>query len=243
MRVAIMCLRKKEILRWLLASHNPVPFVRDLLFDNETDECFGIGLADYPKSRGAGRIKIYNAYKRSRIQAGKTGHVRKLCALFGIPDKSFRKDLDRFANLELSSLDWNLEHKAAVKAYFGPFRSEQLFKKFSRVFSGKEITQYRELGRRKLLPEAVYLTGRYSSDGHSLRVDLCNRKQDIQPYLKAFDRRQQVARYLSAFRRIFPDLHLQWISLQGVPVNKIQFYFFLGSHNKLQRPFSEDPCR
>ena len=242
MRVAIMCLRKKEVLRWLLASNNRVPFVRDVLFDNETDECFGIGMADYPTGLGARRIKIYNAYKRSQVRVRKTDHILQLCDLFNIPDNGFRKDLERFEKIELSSIDWSREKKAAIKVYFGPFNSDQLFKRFSRVFPKDEIMPYRVLCEKKLLPEVVYFTAKYSQEGHTFRVDLCNRMKDIRPYLKAFDHHQQVSGFLADFRRIFPDLHLQWISTQGAFFHKIQLYFFLGSKNKPKRPFS-DQCR
>ncbi len=227
MRVAIMCLRMKVLLRWLSACRRKIPMIQDLLFKNTTDGCFGIGLADYPSGSGICRTKIYNEYGNSKSQVGKIAHVQQLFPLLNIPDVDFRKDSLKFSKMNISCIDWDREKRAAIKVYFGPFPLEHLFGRFSEVFSKEEILCYDILRKKGLLPEMFQFSIKYSQDGRSIKTELRYQTMNIVPYLKKFDPKQEVSNFLVDFYRLFPDLSLQVISMQWIPVEKIQFYFLM----------------
>ncbi len=76
MRLAILGLRRADVLGWMSACGHPARFIDGLLFENTTDACFGIGLADYESGAGNCRIKAYNEYGTSQSQEKNVAHVR-----------------------------------------------------------------------------------------------------------------------------------------------------------------------
>ena len=226
MRVAITYLRQKDVLGWLSACGFQIPSVEKLLGGNEKDDCFGIGLADYPPGAGACRIKLYNNFEGTSY-AGRVDHVRQLLTLLNIPEEGFKRDFRTFKRADTMSVDWD-GRQADIKVYWGPFRPEDFLRGFPEVLFKDEILCYDILRREDLLPEAFFMVVRYSSQGRSQRTDLRLRTRKIVPYLKMFDRQKQASRFFSNLYRSFPDLRLEFISLQWAPVQRTQFYFVVG---------------
>ncbi|MDP2653393.1 MAG: hypothetical protein Q8Q08_05110 [Candidatus Omnitrophota bacterium] len=228
MRLAIMCLHRRDVLRWLSAFRCKVPLSQDFLFENAADNCFGIGLADYPSGSEACRIKLYNTYGDLQSQAGKVEHIQRLFSSLNIPDAAFRRDWEQFRDVEFSGVDWGLEGRASIKVYFGPFSLDQ----FSGGLSGKLLKEdrlcYDVLRQEGLLPKAMIFCARYFLGGRSLRIDICCKTRKMSSYLRMFDPKGEALRFLVDFYRIFPGLSLQYISIQSVPVQKIKFYFLVG---------------
>ena len=228
MRLAIMCLQRQDVLRWISACRHKIPLIQDLLFDNTTDECFGIGLADYPSGSGVCRMKIYNTYGPSQSQVRKVAHIQQLFSILNIPDVEFRKDWERFRKVEFSGIDWDREDRAMIKVYFGPFHLDQLFGSFSEALLKEDILYYDILRQRGLLPERIFFCVRYYRGSRSLRTDMCYRTRKIVPYLRVFDHKREASKFLVDLYRISPGSSLQFISMQRVPVFKEQFYFLVG---------------
>lgn len=230
MRLAIMCLHRQDVLRWLSACRRKISLIQDLLFENTTEDCFGVGLADYPSGSGVCRMKIYNAYGRSHPEVRKAAHIQQLFSLLNIPDVEFRKDWEQFRKVGISGIDWNREEQVMIKVYFGPFHPEQLFASFWEALLKEDILCYDVLRQKGLLPEAFLFCVRYSRDGRSLRMGMLCRTRKVVPYLRMFDHKQEVSKFLVDFYRIFSGLSLQFISMQWVPVQKMQFYFLVGKY-------------
>lgn len=229
MRLAVERLRRQDVLRWLSACHRKIPSIQDLLYENTTEECFGIGLADYPSGYGVCRMKIYNFYGRSQSQAKKITHIQQLFSLLNIPHVEFRKDWEMFRKVQFSGIDWDGEGQAMIKVYFGLFNLEKLFGSFFKTLSKKESLSYDVLRKRRLLPETFLFCVRYSQKGRSLRTDMRYQTRRFVPFLRMFDRKRNVSKFLIDFYRTFHDLKLEYISMQWIPVQKIQFYFNFNS--------------
>lgn len=228
-RLSIEGLRRINVLKWLEACHRPIPFIEDLLYKNSTEHCFGIGLADYPSGGGTCRIKIYNFYGRLQSQAKKLAHIRKVFSLLNIPDDQFKKDYERFKRVEFSGIDWDQEGKVTFKVYFGLFPLDHLFDKFFQIFKKDEMKKYEALRKRGLLPEKFICCAKYSQKGSSLRTDMRYQTRKISPFLKIFDVKQEVLASIADFYKVFNDIKLEYIAMQWVPVQKIQFYFNFNS--------------
>ena len=227
MRLAMECLRRQDVLRWFSACRFKIPLIQGLLFENTTDECFGIGLADYPPESGICRMKIYNFYGRSQSQARKVAHIQQLFSLLNIPDGEFRKDWKRFRKVQFSGIDWDREGRATIKVYFGFFDLEKLFGSLSEALSKEEILCYDILRKKGFLPETFLFCVKYSRNGRSLRTDMRYRTRRIVPYLKMFDHKREASKLFVDFYRSFPGLQLEYISMQWSPVQRIQFYFLV----------------
>jgi hypothetical protein len=230
MRLAVTFLRRKDVLRWFSACHRKIPLIQDLLFDNTTDECFGIGLADYPSGSGICRMKIYNDFGPTVSQARRVAHIQQLFSLLNIPDAAFRKDWERFKILDLLGIDWDRDGQAVIKVYFGPFHLGQLFGSLSDVLFKNEILYYDILRQNCLLPHAFFLVAKYSQDGRSQRTDLRLRTRKFAPYFKLFDHKREASKFFIDFYRIFPGMRLEFIGNQWAPSQKTQFYFMVGRY-------------
>ncbi|MEI7998586.1 MAG: hypothetical protein WCH62_03670 [Candidatus Omnitrophota bacterium] len=227
MRLAIMRLYRQDVLRWISACHHKISFLQDLLYENTTDECFGIGLADYPSGLGICRIKIYNTYGRFQSQKRKSTHIQQSFSVLNIPDVEFRKDWERFKKVEFSGIDWDREGRAMIKVYFGPFRLEQLFGNFSEVLLKEDILCYDILRQKGLLPEKFLFCVRYFQGARSIRTDMRFQTRRIVPYLRIFDHQREASKLFVDFYRIFPGSRLEYISMQWAPILKQQFYFWV----------------
>ena len=139
MRMAISCLSRKDVLKWLSACRQKIPFIQDLLFENTTQDCFGIGLADYSSGAGVCRMKIYNTYGPSQTQVRKAAHIQKSFSLLNMGDLQFKKDLEMFGKIEGMAIDWDHQGQATIKVYFGFFGPEQLSVGSLRALSKEEI--------------------------------------------------------------------------------------------------------
>jgi len=229
MRLAILWLQRRDVLRWLSECHRKIPFIQEFLFDNKTEGCFGIGLADYLSGSGVCRMKIYNFYGSAQPESRKTAHIQQAFSLLNIPDVEFMKDWKLFRKIEVSGIDWDREGQPMIKVYFGPFPIEQLFSGFSKALSKEEFLCYNLLKERSMLPETFVFCARYSLNGRSLRTGMRYRTKKFVPYLKMFDNKKEVTKFFVDFYRIFPSLELQVITMQWLPIKKMQFYFLLKS--------------
>jgi hypothetical protein len=225
MRLAITGLQRRDVLRWLSACHRKIPLIQSLLFENSTDECFGIGLADYPSGMGVCRMKIYNTYGRFQSQDKKVKHIQHLFSLLNIPDVEFRKDLERFKDVDESGVDWELEGGAVLKVYFGPFHRDRLLDSSFGSLPKEEIQYYNILRSKNFLPETFTFSVKYSQNGRFLRTDLHYQTREFVLCFRMFDLKREALKFFVDFYRIFPSLRLQSISLQLVPVQKTYFYF------------------
>jgi hypothetical protein len=227
MRLAILYLQKQVLLNWLSSCHDPISKVDDVLFDNYTDHCFGIGLADYPSKAGVCRKKIYNFFGSSATDLMKINHIKKNFKILNISDMDFERDLRLFKLLEFSGNDWDLKHQPIIKVYYGPFYLQQLFDEFSEQFSKEEILRFKELHQKGFLSEKFSITARYHREKRNLRVDMFYKFKSIVPYLRIFDVNREVSKFLLEMYKIFPGTNLTGVSMQGFPRNKTQFYFQL----------------
>lgn len=228
MRLAIMSLHMRDVLRWLSVCRCPIPWVPDFFSKNVSDNCFGIGLADYPYGSGVCRVKLYNTYTGLPSQARKVAHIKKLFSLLKIPDGEFKKDLSRFRAVRLLSIDWDQDKQAAIKVYFGPFHPEQLSGRLSEALSKDDTACYDILGKNGLLPVKVEFTIRYSKDLRSQKMEMfcpTSRSSEVVPYLKMFDHKREVSKFFVNFSRNIASLNQQVISMQWTPIQKMQFYF------------------
>ena len=228
MRLAVLGLQKHDVLEWLKACQRHIPMVKELLFDSALDACFGIGLADYTSGQGACRIKIYhNTFGNTYPQVAKFQHLRRLFALLGIPELEFIKDWQRFKKVDISGIDWDGQDQATIKVYYGPFYPQDLFGRFSEVFSKQDIMRYDALWQEGLLAEAFLFCAKYGRQGRSIRTDMRYRTKNPAAYLKEFDPHHEASRAFLDFYKVFPASRLEFISMEWSAVERMQFYFLL----------------
>ena len=233
-RIAIMNLHRQDVLRWAACRHR-IPLIEDLLFDNATDGCFGIGFADYSSGRGVCRTKIYTEYGSSNSKAGKLAHLQRLFPLLNISDKEFKDDLKRFGKVDATGIDWDAQDRSVIKVYWGPFQLEELLAKYSDVLLSKEILCYDLLRQYDLLPRSFLIVAKYSGEGRSRRTDLCIRTRRVVPFFRMFDPHKEAAKVFLDISRIYPRWRLEYIGLQWEPVEKVQFYFLMGGKDVAKR--------
>ena len=226
-RLAITCLRRQDVLEWFSACRKKEPLIQDILFENAAEDCFGIGLADGPLGADACRIKIYNTYGRSQLLVRKIQHIQKLFPLLNISDAKFKKDLELFRKIEGIAIDWDHQGPATIKVYYGYFDSEQLFVAPFQALSKEEILCYDILRQQGLLPRMFLRCARYSRDGRTFRTDMRFQTKRVVPYLRILDHQREASRFFVDFYKIFPDLELEYISMQWAPVEKMQYYFIV----------------
>lgn len=224
-RLAVFDLRRQDVLNWLAACQFKVPLIEDLVFENTTDKCFMIGLADYPARERGCRIKIYNEYGTSTSVAGGEEHAQRLFSLLNIPGHEFQKDRALFRKIKIGAVEWGQSRRAIVKIYFGNFSSEQLFGRFSGVLSPQDLSCYDRLRKNGMLPRIFHFCVRYSRQGRSLKVEFNCQTRRIGPYLDMFDPKREASKLFLELHRLSPGLRMEFLSLQGVPDRKVQFYF------------------
>jgi len=226
-RLAVFDICRQDVLRWLSACQRQVPLIQDLLFENATDECFMIGLADYPSSSRGCRFKIYNEYSSSLSQIGDGGHAQRLFSLLNISDVAFKKDLDLFKKVKIAAIEWDHQQRAIIKVYFGNFHLEQLFTSFSEALFKDELLCYDNLRKKALLPEIFHICVRYSPQGRSIKMEFNCQTRRVVPYFEMFDQQRQAAKFFADLFRITPGLRLEFLSVQWLPAPKVQYYFLL----------------
>lgn len=226
-RLAILGLHRQDVLRWLYRCHREIPLIQKLLFNNTT-ECFGIGLTDYPLGLGVCRIKIYNEYGLSKSQVDERSHIQSLFAILNIPDNDYKQDLERFGKVHMSGIDWDCNGQATIKVYFGFFQSGQSVNSLKQSLSDDDSFYYNTLRDNGLLPETFLFCIRYSRGGRSVRTDMRVQTRKIVPYLRIFDHQGEIERFLADFSSVFLRLSLEFVSVNLLPVKKVQFHFCLG---------------
>lgn len=225
-RLAIFNLQRQDVLNWIAACQLKIPSVEDLVFGNTIDECFMIGLADYPsKARGC-RLKIYNEYGTSKSLDTGDKHAAQLFSLLDIPDYEFKKDFELFKKIKIGAVEWDGQQRAMIKIYFGDFDSKQLLGRFSGMFLKEELLCYGQLLKKGLLPKKFHFCIRYSrKEGRSLKIELNCQTRKVVPYLDMFDQRREAAKFFLELYRLFPGLRMEFVSIQWDPAQKVQFYF------------------
>jgi hypothetical protein len=227
MRLAILGLNRNDVLGWVSACRLQIPLIEELLFENTKDECFGIGLADYPSGAGLCRIKLYNEYRDFQSQTRTIAHIQTLFSLLNIPDEAFKKDLELFGKVRISAIDWDMENQAMIKVYFGFFRPEGAFQGFAGALLKEDLICYNNYKKHGFMPEKVQFSIRYSKEERSLKTEMFFQGIKIVPFLKLFDHQREVSRFFADFYKDLPDLVLHVISMQWVPVERMQFYFMI----------------
>lgn len=225
-RMAVFNLRRQEVLNWLEGCRINIPSFEKLVFENEIDGCFMIGLADYLSEERGCRLKIYNEYMTSKSVGGGGEHAEQLFSLLDIPDHEFKKDLRLFKKIKIGAVEWDREHNALVKIYFGDFDSRELLGRFSKILHEEERLCYERMRSDGLLPEVFHFCVRYTKEGaKSLKVELNCRTRRIVPYLEQFDPNREAAKFFRELYRLFPGLRMEFMSMQWAPAQKVQFYF------------------
>lgn len=225
-RVAIFNLTRQDVFRWLNACKINLPS-GEIVFENAIDECFMIGLADYASNDRGCRIKIYNEYGTSKAVKRGEAHAKKLFSLLDVPDHEFQRDLEFFAKIKISAVEFDSFQIPLIKIYYGNFDTELLFGRFSKLLTTDEMAVYHRMREIALLPDVFHFCVRYSKSGRSLKIELNCRSRKIVPYLKLFDERREASSFFAELYRMCPDLRLEFVSLQWTPLRKVQFYFKL----------------
>ncbi len=225
MRMAILGLRRLDVKRWMTASKGEDPLLEGILYENNTEACFGIGLVDFSHGHGISRAKIFNEYGQRPSQSQKRMHVRKLFSMLNVYSAEFEKDLDRFKTIKLSSIDWDLQGQAMIKVYYGPFTPKAMHKKFPEMLHKDRNLDYHNLERNDLMPQAFEICARYGFHRPSLKVNMKCRRGRTVPYLKMFDEKREASKFFADIYSKIPALELTYICEEWDPVRKTQFYF------------------
>jgi len=226
-RVALTCMKKNQLLKLIkVGKLGKREEIKNYLFNNSKDDCFGLGLAKYENNIEDNRFKIYSYYYRSTKEIDIEDNLKRNSQLANINFLSIEKDIKEFKKIKMSSVDFYSNGEKAIKVYYGPFLTNNFFSQFNHLFNKSTLAAYRQLFLQRKLPDIFLLCIRYMQNKKSIRTDFWCATRNIKKYIHNFDYSSFAYQLYEELKR-FRNLELTFICIDLDKRNRTQYYFAL----------------